>query len=119
MRFLVDRCVGRRLAVWLRGEGHDVIEARELGADPGDLALLNHAAAQGRILVTMDTDFGQLVYPGGAPHKGLLRLPDVPPDQCIALISEVLEQHWRDLEDQAIVTVRGDRIRVSRSPNLL
>ena len=61
MRFLVDRCAGHRLAEWLRDEGHDVVEARELGADPGDRALLERAAADGRILVTIDTDFGELV----------------------------------------------------------
>jgi predicted nuclease of predicted toxin-antitoxin system len=31
MRFLVDRCAGHRLAEWLRSQGHDVLEARELG----------------------------------------------------------------------------------------
>ena len=59
VRFLVDRCVGRRLAEWLRGRGHDVIESQGLGANPGDLALLEHAAAEGRIPVTIDTDFGE------------------------------------------------------------
>ena len=32
LRFLVDRCAGRRLAEWLRTGGHDVIEARTLDA---------------------------------------------------------------------------------------
>lgn len=43
MRFLVDRCAGRRLAEWLRSQGHDVLEARELGPNPGDRALLERA----------------------------------------------------------------------------
>ena len=76
MRFLVDRCAGRRLAEWLRNQGHDVVEARELGADPGDRALLERAAADGRILVTIDTDFGELIYvqiyPQGCNEKRLL-----------------------------------------------
>lgn len=41
MRFLIDRCAGRRLAEWLQREGHDVLEARELGPDSGDQALLD------------------------------------------------------------------------------
>jgi len=40
MKFLVDRCAGKRLADWLRGEGHDVLEARTLLPDPGDRELL-------------------------------------------------------------------------------
>ena len=29
MRFLIDRCAGRRLADWLREQGHEVLESRE------------------------------------------------------------------------------------------
>ena len=58
----MDRCAGRRLAGWLQGEGHDVLEARTLGADPGDRALLELAASENRVLITIDTDFGELVY---------------------------------------------------------
>jgi len=58
VRFLVDRCAGRRLAEWLRSEGHDVVEASSLGPDPGDAALLQLAAQEKRVLVTIDTDFG-------------------------------------------------------------
>jgi hypothetical protein len=39
-----------------------VVESRELGPDPGDRALLNWAAQKNRILVTIDTDFGELIY---------------------------------------------------------
>jgi predicted nuclease of predicted toxin-antitoxin system len=56
VRFLIDRCAGRRLAAWLRDQVHDVLESRTLGPDPGDLALLRWAADDGRILVTIDTD---------------------------------------------------------------
>ena len=117
MRFLVDRCAGRRLAEWLRDQGHDVVEARELGADPGDRALLERAAADGRILVTIDTDFGELVYVRRVPHAGLVRLPDVPAKRRIALIAEVLERHRQALEIQAIVTIRDGRIRISHPPS--
>ena len=116
VRFLVDRCVGRRLAEWLRGQGHDVFESRELSTDPGDRALLERAAAERRILVTIDSDFGELVYVHAVPHAGLVRLPDVPAERRIALMAEVLERHRRALEIQAVVTIRRDRIRVSQPP---
>ena len=116
MRFLVDRCAGRRLAEWLRDQGHDVVEDRELGADPGDRALLERAAADGIILVMIDTDFGELVYVGRVSHAGLVRLPDVPAERRIALIAEVLERHRQALEIQAIVTIRDGRIRISHPP---
>ena len=78
MRFLIDRCAGRLLAEWLRKQGHDVVEAHELGQDPGDRLLLEWAATNARILITIDTDFGELVFLQNLPHAGLIRLPDVP-----------------------------------------
>jgi hypothetical protein len=80
MKFLIDRCAGRRLADWLRANGHDVVEARQLGPDPGDLALLQLAAER------------------------------------IAIFHELFARHKKDLQNGAIITVRGDKIRVSRAP---
>jgi len=40
MRFLIDRCAGTFIAEWLRTQGHDVVESRERGPDPGDRVLL-------------------------------------------------------------------------------
>jgi predicted nuclease of predicted toxin-antitoxin system len=114
MRFLIDRCAGRRLAEWLRDCEHDVTEARQLGPDPGDLALLERAASEQRILVTIDTDFGTLIFAGDVAHCGLVRLPDVPAEKRITLFKELLARHASDLESGAIVTIRGNRIRVSR-----
>jgi predicted nuclease of predicted toxin-antitoxin system len=115
VRFLVDRCAGHRVAEWLRAQGHDCLEARSFGGpDPGDRALLDRAATESRILVTIDTDFGALVFRERAPHAGVIRLPDVPATTRIALLSEVLARFRTDLERSAIVTVRGSRVMISR-----
>ena len=116
MKFLIDRCAGRRVADWLRGQGHDVAESRERGADPGDQVLLEWAVAEQRILVTIDKDFGQIVFTQQVPHTGLVRLPDVPAATRIALMRTLLENHRQDIESRAIITVRGGRIRISRPP---
>lgn len=116
MKFLIDRCAGRRLADWLRQQGYDTVESRERGPDPGDRTLLAWAAAEGRILVTLDTDFGKLVFVNAVPHCGLIRLPDVPAKARIALMAQVLKQSAKDLEAGALVTIRGGRIRISRWP---
>ena len=116
MRFLVDRCAGRRLAEWLRSRGHDVVESRTLGPDPGDRALLDLATAEHRVLVTIDTDFGKLLFVERAVHSGLVRLPDVLSDRRIELMQEVLIKHEDQLKAGAIITVRGNRIRISHGP---
>ena len=111
----MDRCAGSRLATWLRNEGHDVLEARTLGPDPGDEVLLEIAESSNRIMVTLDTDFGTLIFLRGSAHAGLIRLPDVPSERRIALVAAVIERHRHDLENRAIITVREDRINVSHS----
>lgn len=65
MRFLIDRCAGKTLADWLRQRGHDVLESQEGGADPGDRNLLVWAVSERRVLVTMDKDFGKLIFASG------------------------------------------------------
>ena len=72
------------------------------------------AESLGRILVTIDTDFGELIWVHDLPHSGLVRLPDVPAERRIALMAEVIENHGAELQERAVITVRGGRIRVSR-----
>ena len=93
MRFIVDRCAGRRLAEWLRDSGQHVLDTRNLGPDPGDTALLERAASENRVLITVDKDFGELIYLHGTPHAGLVRLPDVRMPQRIALIEEIIREN--------------------------
>jgi predicted nuclease of predicted toxin-antitoxin system len=115
VKFLIDRCAGSRLAQWLRAEGHDVDEARHRGTDPGDETLLGWATSEGRVLVTIDTDFGTLLRLRGQAHAGLIRLPDVPPSTRIALMEEILQRHGAEDLTRLVITVKGSRIRVSRS----
>ncbi|HYJ87193.1 MAG TPA: DUF5615 family PIN-like protein [Pyrinomonadaceae bacterium] len=115
MKFLIDRCAGKVVADWLRAAGHDVLEARERGADPGDRVLLEWATAESRVLLTIDTDFGQLVFLDKAAHCGLVRLPDVPAKQRVLIIEDLLARFSQEMGDRAIITVRGGRVRISRT----
>jgi predicted nuclease of predicted toxin-antitoxin system len=99
----------------LRDQGHDVREAPEFSPDPGDAALLALAAEEQRILVTIDSDFATLVYLSGAPHAGIIRLPDVRTPARIGLLVEVLARHSEADLTGAIVTIAGSRIRFSRT----
>jgi predicted nuclease of predicted toxin-antitoxin system len=113
MRFLVDRCAGRGLADWLSRAGYDSVYGGSLGPDPGDKALPRRAVSEGRILITIDTDFGHLVYKEGQAHCGTIRLPDVRKDVRIELIRIIIDRYKSRLEKGAIVTVRGDKVRIS------
>ena len=118
MKFLIDRCAGRLLAEWLRNEGHDVVESSELGPDPGDRVLLEWASREARILVTIDTDFGELIFLENLTHAGLVRLPDIPSHERQLIMQDLLIRFKSELEGAAIITVRGGRIRISKGPKL-
>ena len=116
MRFLVDRCAGRRLAEWLREAGHDVLEARTIDPDPGDRALLELAESESLVVITIDKDFGELIYLHGISHAGLIRLPDVRASQRIEIVAEIIRRYGSALEDRAMITVQSRRVRISHPP---
>jgi predicted nuclease of predicted toxin-antitoxin system len=66
--------------------------------------------------VTLDRDFGQLLFAERLPSCGLVRLPDVPAAARIALLRDALARWSDSLASGAVVTIRGGRIRVSFPP---
>jgi predicted nuclease of predicted toxin-antitoxin system len=60
----------------LRAAGHDVVWVGDWPADPGDERILAVAAAEGRVLVTLDNDFGELVVLHRQPSAGIIRIID-------------------------------------------
>lgn len=116
MRFLVDRCAGHRLALWLRDQGHNVREAAEVNPGPGDQALLLWAVCEQRILITIDNDFGLLVFHHNQPQTGIVRLPDVPAPRRIVLMAQLIERYPDELAEGAILTVGEKRVRISSIP---
>ncbi|MGH7213439.1 MAG: DUF5615 family PIN-like protein [Tepidisphaeraceae bacterium] len=114
MKLLADNCIGRTATQGLRDAGHDVLAARDLGADPGDVALLALAFGEGRVLITLDADFGELVFHSGYPHRGIVRLLDVPAKQQAAVACAALASYEAELAGGAVVTAERHRVRVTR-----
>jgi predicted nuclease of predicted toxin-antitoxin system len=115
VKFLVDICTGRRLAIWLREQGHDVCEVNERSAKMEDNEILQWANTEKRIVITVDKDFGTLAVALGQPHHGIIRLPDVPALNRQILMEEVLRRHSKDLENLVIITVSEKRIRIRKT----
>lgn len=74
MKLLLDACVPRGACNELEAAGHDVVWAGAWSEDPGDEEILKRSRDQGRILVTLDKDFGELAVVRGQPHAGIVRL---------------------------------------------
>jgi predicted nuclease of predicted toxin-antitoxin system len=67
---------------------------------------------QGRVLITLDKDFGELAIVRGMPLSGILRLVGVSAIQQAAVCLNVIAQHGLELEKGAIITVEPGRLRV-------
>lgn len=74
MKFLFDVGVGAAAERWLAAQGHDVKAVRDLNPGMPDIEILELAAAEQRLVVTMDKDFGELVYRSQRAHAGVLLL---------------------------------------------
>lgn len=73
MRFLLDQNADRRLAPYLRSLGHDVtVVAVDYPPGLSDADVLAIAHREGRIIITNDRDFGDLVFRQQAPHAGVI-----------------------------------------------
>lgn len=100
MRFLVDESVDPRLAAYLNQNGHEaVLVLTEPGQGASDLDVLAYAAASGRVLLTNDQGFGELVFRRRLPHAGviLFRMQRVPTGQRRAALEAVLRDHAANL----------------------
>jgi Uncharacterized protein conserved in bacteria len=78
LKFLVDIGVGKKVEEWLSKSGYDIRSVRDINPRMEDREILSMAVSEGRMIITMDKDFGELVYNSGLPHAGvlLLRLED-------------------------------------------
>ena len=67
MKFLADQDVYAATAEFLRGLGHDVVAASDLGLSQAeDSELLDVAHDDDRVIVTRDRDYGALVFLHGS-----------------------------------------------------
>jgi predicted nuclease of predicted toxin-antitoxin system len=114
MKFLLDQSTDARLSAYLRKLGHDVTRiAADYPAGLLDPKILSLARAEGRILITDDRDFGELVFRLKLPHAGVifLRLGTYASLSLkIERLSSVLT-HYADQLDEFLVVTRT-RVRV-------
>jgi len=119
MRFLADMGVALRIVEWLRAEGHDALHLREQGLQRlPDEEIFAKAGAEGRILLTFDLDFGEIIALSGKQSVSviLFRLHNTRTPQVIDRLRAVLERSGQALEQGAIIVVQESRHCVRRLP---
>ena len=118
MKLLADHDVYSLTVRFLRGLGHDVRTATEAGMSrSSDANLLKNAHEEGRIFITRDRDFGNLVFVQAA-GGGVLYLRALPSTlEAVHLeLGRVLSLYNEEELQGAFVVVEPDRHRVRRAP---
>ena len=119
MRFLVDECLSTRLVPLLVASGHDATHVNDhrLAGQPDD-RVLAMAAAERRVLLSADTDFGEILARSNDPTPSviLFRRSDRSADALAAILVTNLDQIADDLDQGAFVVITEDRMRIRRLP---
>jgi len=112
VKVLLDSCVWGGAMVALRAAGHDVEWSGDWPEDPGDDEILQRALAAGRVLVTLDKDFGELAVVRRRVHCGIVRLVNLSAASQASACVAILERYGVELASQAIITVEAGRVRI-------
>ena len=117
MRLLADENVPGPVVTALRGSGHDVFWAKESFPGADDVVILEIAQREQRVVVTSDTDFGELAFRSGLPASCgvvLIRLDWTDPEADNHTIVTALSS--RDDWSGIFAVVERDRVRVRALP---
>jgi len=74
VRFLADECIWRALVDAIRAEGHRIDWVHEVSPSISDEAVLALSSAEELILLTEDSDFGELVFQRQLPAYAVVRV---------------------------------------------
>ena len=119
MKFLVDQALSPLVADGLMAQGHDAVHVctRGLSSAP-DEVIFEHAAAEDRILISADTDFGAILALRRSARPSVVLLRRVPrrPALQVEVLVANLPNLAEFLQQGAIVVFDDTRIRVRLLP---
>jgi len=78
-----------------------------------DSDILILAVKENRILVTVDKDFGDLVFTKGYAHCGVIRLEDDIPKRKVAQMNLLIQKHAAFLVNNFVV-VQSGKVRIRK-----
>jgi predicted nuclease of predicted toxin-antitoxin system len=106
------------VAEGLSAAGHDAVHVSDLGlCGATDIEVMDAAVEEGRVVVSADTDFGELLAKSvrALPSVVLLRRHHDPRSQVAAILGAL-----RDVSDaldaDAVVVITDDRVRLRSLP---
>ena len=119
MKLLLDQGLPRSAASLLRDAGIDAIHTGEIGyATAEDVAILERARQEDRVVVTLDADFHALLALAGASSPSVIRvrIERLRAEAIAELVQTILADWSSELERGAVLTVQPGRIRFRHLP---
>lgn len=114
MRFILDESVEFGLLAFLESEGHDATAvASQYPQSLSDGDVLAIAYAEQRVVITNDSDFGELVFRHKLPHSGVIffRLPPGDTAAKIEALRKALKLNDERVDRFVVIDRRGVRVR--------
>jgi predicted nuclease of predicted toxin-antitoxin system len=108
---LLDENLPRSAADALARAGHDVLHMAQAEASADDRRVLALARTSGRVLVTLDADFGDLIYRRGEPAPSAILYLRLHPIDGMAVAALVLQALDEPVQGHFVVCTREGRRR--------
>lgn len=117
---MVDAGVGTSVELLLRELGYPTVNVRDVDPHLPDTKVLALAATPKVIVVTIDKDFGDLVFKNGLAHFGilLLRMDEATGAERATAVRWILAHHADELPNRFAV-FQHDRLRISGAAGAL
>jgi predicted nuclease of predicted toxin-antitoxin system len=117
LTFVADESVDKQITDSLRKDGYDVFSIAEDQPGISDEEVLRLAADKKAILITVDKDFGDLVYQQMKASSGvlLLRIAGLTQNEKCAVVSRTIAKYASELKNNFTV-VGKNSIRIRKQP---
>ncbi|MGH7493147.1 MAG: DUF5615 family PIN-like protein [bacterium] len=118
MNILADEGVDKPIVEQLRQDGHDVLYVAEMEPSISDDLVLQRANEHHALLVTLDKDYGELVYRRGLVHLGviLIRLEGLSPEAKARIVSKALVERAVEMHN-AFSVISPGMVRIRSKQN--
>lgn len=113
MKFLVDVSVGKSVEKYLQDKGYNTKAVRDIDPAMQDEKIIQIAALEKRMVVTMDKDFGELVYHSLMDHCGvlLLRLESTTGVEKLQVIKFIIDNYSSKIQN-CFCVFQNDKFRI-------
>ena len=112
-KFVIDVGVGRIIETWLIEQKFVVFSIMSINSEMADTEIIELANRENAIIISMDKDFGELIFKNKIQHKGvlLLRLEDAVAEEKLAVIQNIFPEQVLVIKNKFAVYQNG-RLRI-------